>query len=383
MRPASMLFHRVIASFALATVTLSLGACGHGGPPPMPPPGVNVAAVVQKTTHEWESFSGRVEAIESVELRPRVAGYLAGVHFHEGGEVKPGDLLFTIDDREYKAAVDSARANVTRAEARVELATSELARTESLAAAKAASTEELEQRRTEARQATADRDAARAQLKQAELNLEFTRITAPTAGRVGRAEVRPGNLVAPGTTLLSTIVSLDPVYVSFEADEHTYLRYRSLARDAHNKVRVALASETGFPHEGELVFVDNQLNPATGTIRARARVANPDRALTPGLYARIEVQGADARPLLLISDRAVQTDQDRKFVYVLGPENRVARKDVTLGSLVDGLRVVTSGLAPSDVVVVSGTKKIFGPGQPVNPQTVPMDQPEQPAAAAK
>lgn len=376
-------------------VGAALAACGGGGgPPAFPPPGVNVAAVVKKPITEWDEFSGRVEAIETVELRPRVAGYLAAVHFHEGGEVRKGDLLFTIDDREYRAAADSARANVARAETRVELAQTELARTEKLVTLKAAAVEELEQRQGELKQAVADRNTAAAQLRQSELNVEFTRISAPISGRIGRAEVKPGNLVSPATTLLATIVSLDPVYVSFDGNERLYLKYQQLAhdgarpssRDAHNPVRVGLANEEGYPHQGEMVFVDNQLDPATGTIHARALLPNKDRVFTPGLFARLQLLGSGTREALLINDRAVLTDQDRKFVYVVAADKgmtKTVRKDVVLGPQVDGLRVVTAGLAEGDQVVINGTRKIFAPGQPVTPFTVPMDQPEmQPPAAS-
>jgi multidrug efflux system membrane fusion protein len=378
------------ASLVIAAA-LGLAACGGGGPPAFPPPAVNVAAALKKPVTEWDEFSGRIEAIDSVELRPRVAGYLAAVHFREGGEVRKGDLLFTIDDREYRAAADSARANVARADTRVELAKTELARTEKLASLKAAAVEELEQRQGELKQAIADRNTAAAQLRQAELNVEFTRITAPISGRIGRAEVKPGNLVSPATTLLATLVSIDPVYVSFDGNERLYLKYQQLSRDgsrpssrdAHNPVRVGLSTEDGYPHTGEMVFVDNQLDPASGTIHARALLPNKDRVFTPGLFARIQLLGSGTQQALLINDRAVLTDQDRKFVYIVGADKKAARKDVQLGPEIDGLRVVTAGLAEGDLVVVNGTRKIFFPGQQVTPNTVPMDQPEmQPPPAA-
>ena len=363
---------------------LGLAACGGGGPPAFPPPTVNVAAALKKPVTEWDEFSGRIEAIDSVELRPRVAGYLAAVHFREGGEVRKGDLLFTIDDREYRAAADSARANVARADTRVELAKTELARTEKLVSLKAAAVEELEQRQGELKQAVADRNTAAAQLRQAELNVEFTRITAPISGRIGRAEVKPGNLVSPATTLLATLVSIDPVYVSFDGNERLYLKYQQLSRDgsrpssrdAHNPVRVGLSTEDGYPHTGEMVFVDNQLDPASGTIHARALLPNKDHVFTPGLFARIQLLGSGTQQALLINDRAVLTDQDRKFVYIVGADKKAVRKDVQLGPEIDGLRVVTAGLAEGELVVVNGTRKIFFPGQPVTPNNVPMAQPE-------
>ncbi len=386
---------RALRAGGVAVATgLILCACGGGGgPPAFPPQGVNVAPVVKKDVGELDEFSGRIEAIETVELRPRVAGYLAGIHFHEGGEVHKGDLLFTIDDREYRAASDSARANVARADARVELAKTALARTEKLVQLKAAAVEELEQRQGELKQAIADRNTAAAQLRQSELNVEFTRITAPISGRIGRAEVRPGNLVSPATTLLATLVSMDPLYVSFDGNERVFLKYQQLARqgvkagsgDVRAAVAIGLSSEEGYPHPGELVFVDNRLDPAAGTVFTRALLSNKDRLFTPGLFARVQLRSAVTHPALLINDRAVLTDQDRKYVYVVGADKKTVRKDVTLGSLVDGLRVVTTGLADGDLVVVNGTRKIFSPGQPVNPFQVPMDQPEMqpPAAAAK
>ena len=393
--PLGSIARRRAAGLALLASLVSAcgGASGGGGPPAQPPPGVNVSAVLKKPVTEWDEFSGRIEAIETVELRPRVAGYLAKIHFQEGGTIRKGDLLFTIDDREYRAAADSARANVARTDTRVELAKTSLARTQKLAAIKAASVEELEQREGELKQAVADRNTAAAQLRQSELNVEFTRITAPIDGRIGRAEVRPGNLVSPGTTLLATLVSMNPVYVTFEGNERLYLKYQSSARDgsrpssrdAHNPVRVGLSSEEGYPHRGEMVFVDNQLDPATGTIRARALLDNADQIFTPGLFARVQLLGSGTRDALVISDRAVLTDQDRTFVYVVGADNKTARKDVKVGPLIDGLRVVTAGLNEGDLVVVNGTRKIFFPGQPVQPFRVPMDHPEMPppVAAAK
>ena len=364
--------------------TLALSACGSGPPAP-PPTGVNVATVVQRSITEWDEFSGRIEAIESIDLRPRVSGYLTGVHFHEGGDVRKGDLLFTIDDREYRASADNARANWARTATRVEVARTELARTEKLANIHAASIEELEQRRGELKQALADQNAAAAQLRQARLPVSFTRITAPIDGRIGRALVRPGNLVVAGVTVLSTLVSIDPVYVAFEGDERIYLKYQELAkagtrpssRDARNPVRVGLASEPGFPHRGEMAFVDNHLDPSTGTIHARALLPNKDHVFTPGLFARIQLIGDTVKDALLIHDKAVLTDQDRKYVYVLGPGNRALRKDVVLGVQVEGLRVVRGGLVAGDRVIVNGTRKIFANGQPLDPYEVPMNNPEQ------
>ena len=350
-----------------------------------PPPQVNVAQVVQKKVKLWDEFSGRIEAVETVELRPRVSGYLAAVHFHEGSEVSRGQLLFSIDDREYRAAVESARANLARAQSRVALARTELARSERLIKEQATSQGELDQRRGELQQALADAGSMQAAVTQAELNLSFTRITSPINGRIGAAMVKPGNLVSPGSSLLSTVVTMDPIYVTFEGDEQVYLKYQAMSqngqrpssRDARNPVQVGLANETGYPHKGEMVFVDNQLNPGTGTIRAKAELSNADGVFTPGLYARVRLLGSGEQTVMLIHEMAVSTDQDRKFVYVLGDKNSTVRKDVVLGESVDGLRVVRKGLDPKDIVVVNGVRKIFFPGAPVNPNTVPMDKPDQ------
>ncbi len=364
----------------------ALSACGGGGPPQFPPPDVSVATVAQRSITEWDDYTGRIEAVDAVEIRPRVAGYLDASHFREGALVAKGDLLFTIDDREYRSAVDAARADLARAEARIEVARQELARAEKLIEARAVSRGELEARQSEARQAEADALAARARLAQAELNLSFTRLRAPFSGRVGAVLVKPGNLVSPSETLLTTLVSVDPVHVVFEGDERAYLRYQQLARDgerpssrdARNPVLVGLSSEEGFPHRGEMDFVDNALNPATGTIRGRAVVPNPDGILTPGLFARLRLLGASKTDALLIHEQALLTDQDRRYVYVIGEGNAAMRRDVTLGPRIEGLRVVESGLAPGDKVIVNGVRKVFFPGQPVNPREVPMDAPNSP-----
>ncbi|MGL6289824.1 MAG: efflux RND transporter periplasmic adaptor subunit [Silanimonas sp.] len=397
LRPA--LLARTGLALALA---LALAACGGGGQMPMPPTEVNVAPVVAKSVAQWDEFTGRIEAIESAEIRPRVGGTITGVHFDEGGMVDKGDLLFTIDDREYRAAVASARADLARAEARRALAATELKRSETLIAAKAVSAGELEGRQNEATQADADVLAARARLETAELNLSFTRVSAPIAGRVGVARIRTGNLVSPGEPVLTTVVSLDPVYVSFQGDERAYLRYQEMARDgsrpssrnAANPVRVALADEEGFPHTGRMVFVDNAVDPATGTIFARAELPNPDGVFTPGLFARVQLLGSGQRDALLVHPQAVLTDQDRRYVYVADqvtlppemggtgePHLGAVRKDVMLGPTIDGLVVVEKGLDADDKVIVNGMRKIFFPGAPVAPVDVPMDAPNTVVAA--
>jgi multidrug efflux system membrane fusion protein len=373
-----------------AIAALSVAACsGAGGQEGMPPPDVSVATVVQKSVTEWDDYSGHVEAVESAEIRPRVAGHLLKIHFREGGPVAKGDLLFTIDDREFRAAANSARADLSRAEARQSLARQELARAEALIAERAVSQGELDSRRMDMQQAEADVLSARAKLTQAELNLSFTRVTAPFAGRAGAALVKPGNVVQPNETLLTTVVSIDPVYVTFTGDERAYLRYQELARegtressrDARNPVLVGLSNEEGYPHQGEMDFVDNSLDPASGTIQARAVLPNPDGIFTPGLFARVRLLGDSQTDALLIHEQAVLTDQDRRYVYVLGKNNAAERRDVKLGPHVEGLRIVESGLKPADKVIVNGMRKIFFAGQPVKPREVPMDKPDLPPPA--
>ena len=372
---------------AIAALSL-LAACGDGDQQQMPPPDVNAATVVKKSVTEWDEYSGHIEAIESAEIRPRVAGHLNSIHYEEGGMVDKGQLLFTIDSREYKASADAAQADASRAEARVALAEQELKRAESLIGERAISQGELDQRRMEAEQAKADVLAARANLARASLDLGFTRIRAPFSGRAGEAKVKPGNLVAPNETLLTTVVSVDPVYVTFTGDERAYLRYQDLARsggrgssrDTRNPVLVGLADDDGFPHKGEMDFVDNALDPATGTIRARAVLPNPEGIFTPGLFARVRLLGESQKDALLIHEQAVLTDQDRRYVYVIGDQNSAERRDVRLGPHVEGLVVIESGLKAGDKVIINGMRKIFFPGQPVNPHVVPMDQPNLPVA---
>ena len=373
---------------ALATVGLSLTGCGGGNGgdgdmAQMPPAGVGVAEVVVKPVVEWDDFTGRIQAVNSVQLQPRITGYIDEVHFDEGAIVDEGDLLFTIDDREYRAVAESSRADVVRAETRVELARQDLARSEKLVDARAVSIEELEQRRGEVKQAEADLKAARATLDAAELNLEFTRITAPISGRVGEALIKSGNLVSPDGSILTTLVSIDPIHVVFEGDENIYLKYaakaaageRPSSRDAPNPVQVGLASDNDFPFQGEMDFVDNQVDPATGTIQGRALIPNPNGYLIPGLFARVRLLGSAEYEAVLLHEAAVMTDQDRKYVYVVGDDQRAIRRDVVLGRESDGLRVVTEGLEAGERIVVNGVRKIFFSGAPVAPFEADMRDP--------
>ena len=367
---------------AIAVGLLATGANSHAEEPAgvIAPAQVGVADVVVRDVQPWDEYTGRIAAVDSVELRPRVGGYVERVAFSEGQLVKKGDLLFEIDRRPYQAALTQAEAQLERARAEAALAATQNARAQALIEAKAISREDYESRRAASATGVAGVRAAEAAVAAARLNLQFTEVRSPIDGRAGRAMVTEGNLAQADQTLLTTLVSQDPMYVYFESDEQTYLRYAELARKGErtrssNPVRVGLANETGFPHAGTVDFVDNQVDPATGTIRARAVLPNPDRVFTPGLFARVQVQGSGEFEAMLVDDKAVLTDQDRKYVYVLGADNKAVRKDVELGRMIDGLRVVQSGLDADDKVIVHGVQKVFMPGMPVTPRTIAMGAP--------
>ncbi len=344
----------------------------------MPAPEVSVADVIVRDVQRWDEFTGRVSAVESVELRPRVSGYVERVAYAEGEYVDQGDLLFVIDKRPYQAALARAKADLARARSEAQLARSQDQRAQALVEARAISREESDTRHAAVAQAEAAARAAQAAVETAELDLAFTEVRSPIAGRTGRAQVTRGNLARADATLLTTVVSVDPMYVYFEGDEQAYLRYGAGSKggertELSQPVRVGLANEQGYPHHGTVDFIDNQLDPATGTIHARAVLPNADRALTPGLFARVQLGAGEEDAAVLVDDKAVLTDQDRKFVYVLGPDNKALRKDIVPGRIVDGLRVVASGLEAGDKVIVSGLQKVFFPGMPVQPKAVAMD----------
>jgi RND family efflux transporter MFP subunit len=378
-----------------------------------PPPQVDVAQVVARRVTEFDEFTGRFEAVERVEIRPRVNGYIASVNFAEGREVKKGDVLFVIDPRPYEADYKHAKAQLDQARSQSVLAKSERERATKLLQAHAISQEEYDTRAAGLEQADANVEAAQAALDQTALNLTFTRITAPIAGRISRALVTEGNLVSTGQTLLTTLVSLDPIYVRFDGDEQAYLKYTKIAREnaqaratasastsaaskkaagggtaaksanstqaeageAGAEVMVGLANEPGYPHQGVMVFVDNELDPTTGTIRGRAKLENHDRAFTPGLFARVKLMGSNQYDALLINDSAVGTDQTVRYVLVVGADNKVQYRPVKLGPIIDGLRVVTDGLKPGETIVVNGLQRVR-PGSPVTPERVAMGERE-------
>jgi RND family efflux transporter MFP subunit len=381
---------------SLLVVLLLLEGCGQGQsavPSAPPPPPVSVAAVIAKQVNEWDEFTGRIEAIEKVEIRPRVSGYIDRIAFREGSEVNKGDLLFEIDARPFQAELNRVEAELARARSQSELAQSQLRRSEQLLQQNFISQQAYDDRASASREASANMKAIEAAVANARLNVDYTKVRAPVAGRVGRAEVTVGNLVTglggPNATLLTTLVSLDPIYAYFEGDEQVYLKYGELARTSarpssrttRNPIYLGLANEQGHPHKGYVDFVDNQLNTQTGTIRARAVFDNKDRIFTPGLFARLKLIGSGTYDAILIDDRAIGSDQSRKFVLVVGADNKATYREVKLGPMVDNLRVVRQGLQAGEVIVVNGIQRVR-PGQPVTPQTVPMDGAAQASATA-
>lgn len=375
--------NKLHAVLTLVCSSVILASCGKsGGPQAPPPPQVSVAQVIEKRVKDWDEFTGRLQAIETVEIRPRVSGYIDKVAFTEGSLVKRGALLFIIDPRPYQAEYNRAAADVKRFKTALELGQIELVRVQRLKDSGAVSQEELDERKSTVAQAEANVAGAQAALEAAALNLNFTKVTSPVDGRVSRAEVTRGNLVTGGInggTLLSSVVSMDPIYLYFDADEQSYLRYAQLARngerpnshDSGNPVQVGLANEEGFPHTGTVDFVDNQLNPQTGTIRARAVLQNKDGQFTPGLFARVQLLAGDEYSAILIDDRAVNTDQSQKYVLLLGANNQIEYRKVKLGRVINGLRVVREGLKAGDVIVVNGAQRVH-PGITVTPQRVTM-----------
>jgi multidrug efflux system membrane fusion protein len=378
--PTTALSSAVGALSLAAAIGLSLASAGcasraadNAGMPP--PAQVSVAKVVQREVHPWDEYTGRIAAVDSVELRPRVSGYVERVAFQEGQEVKKGDLLFVIDKRPYAAALAQAQAQLERARSDAALAQAQNVRAQALIEAKAISREDFESRRAASASGNAAVRAAEAAVEAARLNLQFTEVRAPIAGHAGRALVTVGNLAQADSTLLTTVVSVDPVQVYFDADEQSYLRYQQDERRNGNTgypVRVGLAGEQGYPHEGRVDFVDNAVDSGTGTIHVRAVLPNPDRVLTPGLFARVQLQGGAGFQATLVDDKAILTDQDRKYVYVVDGKHTAQRRDIRTGGIADGLRIVTDGLQPADRVVVEGVQKVFFPGMPVKESLVPM-----------
>jgi multidrug efflux system membrane fusion protein len=369
-----MLTHRKGIAGALATLFVVGSVAGIGfshGRDPSPvsaaqaadiqPAGVDVdvATVLSQTITDWQSYSGRLEAVDHVDIRPLVPGTIVAVHFKDGALVKKGDPLFTIDPRPYVAEVDRASAELAAAQARATYSSTDAARADRLLGDNAIAKRDYDEKQNATREAAAGVKAAQAALEAAQVNLSYTTISAPVSGRVSRAELTVGNVVStgPGAALLTTIVSVSPIYASFDVDEQTYLQYLGRDRNAAVPVSLGLANEEGYSREGTITSVDNRLDTSSGTIRVRASIDNADGTLVPGLYARVKVGGGEAHPAILISDAAVGTDQAKKYVLVVDDTGKVQYREVQLGGLHDNLRVVTSGLKAGERVVVNGIQR--------------------------
>ena len=356
--------------YALSGLLLLLTACAQQPPAATapPPPKVTVSQPISRDVVEWEEYTGRLEAVESVEVRARVNGYLQSIHFKNGVSVKQGDLLFIIDPRPYQAELERAKAELALATARFERTGKDLARAQMLVRSRAISEEEVDTRVSDRRQAQESVQAARAMVNAAQLNVEFTQVRAPIGGRISRNLVSVGNLINGGTTqstLLTTIVSLDPIYCYFEADERSYLKGMRQSRTGDHTngragkqpVYVGLADEEAFPHQGHIDFVDNRLDQNTGTITGRAVLPNPDLLLVPGLFARIRIPAGGKYKALMLPPEAIGSDLSQQFVFVVDDQNLVQHRKVTVGPIIDGLRVVRDGVRPEDWVIVKGVQR--------------------------
>ncbi|MFN5744665.1 MAG: efflux RND transporter periplasmic adaptor subunit, partial [Methylococcaceae bacterium] len=332
----------------------------------MPPVPVKTVTPLQEAVLDWDSYTGRIEATESVEVRARVSGYLEQVRFKDGDHVKKGDLLFVIDSRSYAADLKRAEAELSRSRSKLQLAQNDLKRAERLRLSKAISDEEYEARIQGQSESTATLNGAEAAVQMARLNLEFTQVRSPINGRIGRELITPGNLVSGDQTLLTHIVSVDPIYVYLDTDERAVLKYRRLSasgeRSDHGDgwiiAELGLVDETGYPHKGHIDYVDPRMDPATGTLRVRGIFPNPSELLSPGLFARVRIHGGKPHPALVIPGRAIATDQDQKHVWVAKPDGAIEYRRIELGGQFGTFRAVTAGLTLSDQVVVDGLPKL-------------------------
>lgn len=375
----------LLAYFAYKKLMPEGGGWGMGASP------VSVAEVVQRPVREWHEYAGRITSVDQAEVRPRVSGVIQEVRLTEGAEVKEGDVLFVIDPRPFSAAVVGAEGQLASAQAQLALAKSDMNRAQKLIQEKAIPQFQFDQTRNALNVAEATVKTAQAALDIARLNYDYAYVKAAISGRVSRAEITAGNLVEAGGSapLLTTVVTGSRVYADFEVDEATFMEYAH-ARMAENSeatksipVKVALTGEVTASHTGTLQSFDNRISAATGTIRARGLLSNENGELVPGMFARILMGSAKEAPQLLITDRAIGTDQNKKFVQVVGEGNKVERREITIGSTTeDGLRIVRSGLKPGDKIVVNGLQRIMMPGQEVAPELVPMDFKEPPPKEA-
>ncbi len=365
----------------LASSLVLLAACGTTESETFTPqaPSVSVATVINEKLTEWDEFTGRIQAPETVELRPRISGYIDFIAFEEGAMVEEGEPLFFIDNRSFKAEVKRLKAELMQARSQYDLAKREFERANSLAKTNAVSQELVDTRFATQQQSKARVSSVSAALELAKLNLSYTRVTAPISGRVSNAMITKGNFVTAGQSVLTTLVSTKEVFAYFDADEQTYLKYSALARDGsrpssrntRNPVRMGLASDQGFPRSGVIDFVDNTVNVNTGTIRGRAVFDNQDGTLIPGLFARIRLLGSASYQGILIDDKAIGTDLNNKFVLVLDSNNNAQYRAVTLGEKLSGLRIIKSGLSANERIVINGLQRVR-PGSAVNPQFVDM-----------
>ena len=363
---------------AIVVASLTMAGCKKTPAPqaqgPLP---VNVVTVVEKEVSEWDEFTGRLEAVESVEIRPRVSGYITEIHFEAGAIIKKGDLLYVIDPRPYQADFDRAAAEFERTQAQLKLSQIELDRAKDLRTKNTISASEFDQKAATYQGSAAAARSAEAAKNAAALNLEFTQIKSPIDGRVSDARITVGNLVQPGPgadSVLTTVVSVDPIYVRTDADENSLLKYvklsaegkRPSARDVRIPAFVELGNETGFPHEGYIDFVDNRLDPSTGTVRARAVLRNWSRLVTPGFFARIRVAGSTPYRAALVDDKVINSQQGVKYTFIVKPDGTVERRQLETGSMFEGKRIVKSGLKEGEQVI-STRLQIVRPGMAVKP----------------
>jgi RND family efflux transporter MFP subunit len=370
--------------WAVLLASAPLAACGPKSAPPPPPPTVLVAQPLQRQVEDWDDFVGQFESPSSVQLRPRVSGYVTRVAFRDGDDVRKGQVLFEIDSRPYDAAYAQARAQTAHAMAALADARVELARSQALFAAHATSQQDVDTRSATEHTAEADLAAAQAAERTAALNLSFTKVTAPISGRASDSKAMPGNLVTQDSTVLTSIVSLDPIRFRFTGPEAQFLKYKRqdlIGAGKSPAVQIRLQDETDYRWTGRLAFVDNAFDAASGVISAYALVANPSGFLTPGMFGHMRLQGSRPYAALLVPDQALVTDQSREVVYVVGAQNRVVQRAVEAGPLVDGLRVIRSGLEASDRVVVDGVQRAR-PGKPVTAQPGHIEPEAQASSAA-
>jgi len=371
------------SSIILITCLMLLAACGKNETPNAavapPKPSIVASQPLQKDIVEWDEYTGRLQAVESVDIRARVSGYLQQISFKDGGKVKKGDLLFVVDPRPYLAQLHQSKAELDRSKSRLELAQNDVERAQRLLKEQAISEEEYDTRSKNLVQAAASVESSKAAVELAQLNVDFTHIRAPISGRISRKLITEGNLVSADATVLATIVSVDPIHVYIDADERSVLKYRRLsiegkrksARDFKIPLEMALIDEKDYPHQGYIDYVDPEINPATGTIRARGVFANSDDLFGSGMFARVRIPGSGNYQALLISDRAIAMDQGKQFVMVVNKDNRAEYRPIQTGRSHEGLRIITAGLTVDDWVITNGLQFVR-PGVEVEASHAPM-----------